>query len=98
MLGCTRLRATSFTKNEPSIAPPPGGCDHSCGSHGKSLGLGHQLTIAMASVTANVRWSGGLDRLGRESGVRDRHGRALRTGQSFNLGIELMRQRLDYAG
>ena len=29
--------------------------------------------------------------------MSDRHGRALRAGQSFNLGIELLRKRLDDA-
>src|SRR6185295_6254453 len=36
--------------------------------------------------------------LRRESGVGDRHGRAPRVGQCFNLGIELMRKRFDDAG
>src|ERR1700675_3565555 len=40
----------------------------------------------------------GLNCLCREGGVSNRHGRALRTGQSFNLSIELLRQRLDDAG
>ena len=30
--------------------------------------------------------------------MSDRHGRALGTGQGFNLGIELLRKRLDDAG
>ena len=32
-----------------------------------------------------------------KSGVSDRHGRSLRAGQSFNLGTELLRERLDDA-
>src|ERR1700720_1048138 len=32
--------------------------------------------------------------LGRKRRARDRHGRSLRTGQSFHLGTELVRERL----
>src|SRR5258707_1760021 len=32
-----------------------------------------------------------------KSGMSDRHGRSLRAGQSFNLGTELLRERLDDA-
>src|ERR1700719_95222 len=41
---------------------------------------------------------GGLDDFRWESGVRNRYGRALGAGQSFDLSIELMRQRLDDTG
>src|ERR1700735_2449765 len=30
-----------------------------------------------------------------KSGVSDRHDRAVRTGQSFNFGVEVLRERLD---
>src|SRR5580704_14689327 len=41
---------------------------------------------------------GGLDDFRWESGVRNRYGGALGAGQSFDLSIELMRQRLDDTG
>src|SRR5271157_1885010 len=49
------------------------------------------------SGRANCRYLRGSDCLRRESGVSDRHGRALRAGRSFNGGIELLRKRLDDA-
>ena len=36
--------------------------------------------------------------LRRKSSVSDRHSRSLRAAQSFNLGVELLRQRIDDAG
>jgi hypothetical protein len=47
---------------------------------------------------ANIRQLRRVDCHRRERGVRDRYGRAVRIGRSFNLSIELVRERLDDAG
>jgi len=55
------------------------------------------LLVTVRSSEANCRYSRSPDFLRREGGMSDRHGCVLGTGQSFNLGTQLFRERLDDA-
>src|ERR1019366_2743078 len=60
----------------------------------------HRREHATSSPVArlrNHRLSHDTGHLCQKSGVSDRHGRSLWAGQSFNLGTELLRERLDDA-
>ena len=61
-----------------------------------SGGLVPQLVSRRSSAEAH-RLSHDTGHLCQKSGVSDRHGRSLWAGQSFNLGTELLRERLDDA-
>ena len=56
-------------------------------------GQEHGRTIPLADMLAGLRHSGFLCC---ESGVGDRHNCAVRSGRSFNVGVEFFRERLDY--
>jgi hypothetical protein len=60
----------------------------------------HRRDHATSSPVAQLRlpvFSHDTGLLCQKSGVGDRHGRSLWAGQSFNLGTELLRERLDDA-
>src|SRR5258708_15266323 len=57
--------------------------------------LVHEMADSGSSGADHHRLSHDTGHLCQKSGMSDRHGRSLWAGQSFNLGTQLLRERLD---